>query len=782
MPERNNRRDHQRKHNQKQRKNNHYHKKRSHNADRFSECPPDLNKQNLDAISAPYNFVPLADWVHIPEWSRQVSHDWPFKDGFSGEISYKLTADSPLLVGGRQEKNKDPHRPNTEVSPFRLPDGRYAIPGSSLKGMIRSVVEIAGFGRMRMVDDARPGLRDISGPHVKEAYTNRVRNRVKAGFLKLREDGGREIIPCRMIRLPHRLLEGTLHKNTPIFTKGMKVSDKYALWEKLCDSEHWDPYSIPFADNGQEAILIGPGSEKVGFPVFTGQISDSREDNGKKRDFIFYAPNESNPIQVDDTDWRDFLRIHGDDESNKNSSMPWIDYWKSRFRQGKKVPVFYIYENGRIQLGLAYMPKLAGDFGIHDCITHASEDHLHSAPGVGRYDLADLLFGAINGDDQNDALRGRVSFETAIATTNLSTAQSDTILNGPKPTYFPNYLHQDTDQTGLRLKGDEKTQYSTYVSTQNNKKPRIRGFKRYPARPIEMTRAQKITPEQQKNKKIQIRLNTLPQGATFKGRIRFHNLKPQELGVLLWVLTWGNDHGLRHGLGMGKPFGFGQVHFQIDNNNSYITPNEPHEKSMSLDEAKQKELIKAFEDHMESVAKIHGGWKESPQIRNLLAMADPEAAEDLPDGMKLQHMRLMRCKKGNRNINGNEFLWAKQKALVLADYADATGWPGEATQKRWQAARSTEVADEVASNSDLHIWLQKALSNVISNSQATDLAALMRHKNLFKTWNNIENPALKKEVFDHIQHFWNAQGWWKNPPNRTMREIKQKYEKEAARL
>ncbi|HFD17052.1 MAG TPA: hypothetical protein ENJ38_12220, partial [Rhodospirillales bacterium] len=57
--------------------------------------------------------------------------------------------------------------PHTQVHPFRLPDGRYAIPGSSLKGLIRAVVEIAGFGRMRMVDDIRPGLRDISGKYVK---------------------------------------------------------------------------------------------------------------------------------------------------------------------------------------------------------------------------------------------------------------------------------------------------------------------------------------------------------------------------------------------------------------------------------------------------------------------------------------------------------------------------------------------------------------------------------------------------------------------------------------
>lgn len=185
---------------------------------------------------------------------------------------------------------------------------------------------------------------------------------------------------------------------------------------------------------------------------------------------------------------------------------------------------------------------------------------------------------------------------------------------------------------------------------------------------------------------------------------------------------------------------------------------------------------------MESAAKPHGGWRESPQIRNLLAMADPHASKDLPDGMKLQHMRLMRCKQGNKKINGNEFLWAKQKALVLADYADVTGWPGEATQKRWQATQSKQAADEVAANNDLHPWLKDALQKVLSNSQAKDLAALMRHKKLFKAWNVIQDPVLKKEIFEHIRRFWKAQGWWENPANKTMRDIKDKYEQEAARL
>lgn len=108
------------------------------------------------AITAPYNFVPLSRFVYFPEWHAAVSHDLPFDDGVSGVLSFTVTARTPMLVGG------DRKRGDHTVHPFLLPDGRYAIPGSSLNGMIRSVIEIAAFGKFIRVDDRRLGVRDLS--------------------------------------------------------------------------------------------------------------------------------------------------------------------------------------------------------------------------------------------------------------------------------------------------------------------------------------------------------------------------------------------------------------------------------------------------------------------------------------------------------------------------------------------------------------------------------------------------------------------------------------------
>ncbi|RME61184.1 TIGR03986 family CRISPR-associated RAMP protein [Candidatus Parcubacteria bacterium] len=659
------------------------------------------------------------------------------------------------------------------MHPFRLPDGRHAIPGSSIKGMLRAVVEIAGFGRMRMVDDVRPGLRDITGTHVKDAYIQRVRDKIQTGLMKRREDGSAEITPCRMVRLPHDVLKQAMGVSSRIFETGMSVSDKYCRWKDLCAKRGWNPRVLTFDLNGREIVRLGRGSIH-GVPVFTGQI------HGKKKDFVFYAPDENRKFPVDDTDWRDFLAVHGNDKSGEEAkSLSWPGYWKSIYMDGGEVPVFYIMDGKRVRIGLAYMPKLAGDFSTHDCIRNACKDHLNTDPETYSYDLADLLFGCTIGDNHGTALRGRISFEPAVVlNTSQEEEQEPTILNAPKPSYFPNYLKQQVDDTGLRLAERSDAQYSTYVHSARNRFPILRGFKRYPARPSNMVGIQPLTEDQEKNKNVQVLLHTLRRGTKFEGRIHFHNLKREELGALLWSMTWGGNKDMCHGLGMGKPFGFGQVRFMIDTEASRLLPNDPSKDAAILDNTLLRSMIDVFERHMECVAEKHGGWRNSPQIRNLLAMADPESANSLPMDMTLRHMRIMRCQRNGKRENANEFVWAEQKGLVLADYANATGWSGDITKRQQHKDQSGDDIQELLLNT-FHPWLQEQLKEVLEISHANSIEALMRHNLLFKKWKTIKDKHLKKEIYEVIKAFWEKNGWWENPDNKSMRQLRNKYEREV---
>jgi len=601
----------------------------------------------VTAIDAPYNFVPLANWVHCPDWADQVSHDLPFKDGLSGHLDLKITAYTPLLVGGHQQKSTT-GAPG-EVRPFRMPDGCYAIPGTSLKGMIRAIVEIASFSRMSMVDDVRYGLRDISGKYVSAAYTMRVRNRVMTGFMRLGSKGLPVITPCDMVRLSHRQVETWLNLGSPPFEPLRAVKKKYEEWRKLCQKKSIDENKIRFTPSNGDAINLGSGSE-IGVPVLTGQISSSNKDKGKSRDFVFYNENPQLAFELSLSEWADFLYVHGDQATKDAADMSWPGYWKDRYWRDQAVPVFYLQDKGKTRVGLAYMPRLSGDFSTHQMIEHSSALHLQGQ-GCGPLDFAETLFGNV-GDQASACLKGRVSFGHAVsdnATPDQPTRP--TILNGPKASYFPNYVRQKTAPPKWVLKSSG---YATCIYTSEHPRPEIRGWKRYPARPG--FKVQQLTEEQKNSdkKSTQVILHPLKENSEFCGRVAFHNLKPEELGALCWALEWAGDERLRHGLGMAKSFGFGQIGIAISGHS--IMPNDPSSEIGSIENYRRR-----FMFHMLQVAhRNKTKWSETPQIRALLGMADPTNAAKFSG--RLEHMRLAPKEKIN------DFVKAKQAGLVLAEY------------------------------------------------------------------------------------------------------------------
>lgn len=617
-------------------------------------------------IDAPYNFVPLADWVHFPDWAERVSHDLPFRDGLSGQLELSIKAHTPILVGGRQI----PANAGAagEVYPFELPGGRYALPGSSLKGMIRSVLEIAGFSRMNQVDDVRYGLRDISGGSVSDAYTKRVRDKINTGFLGMESDGTPYITPCAMVRLSHRDLEAWLKGPQPIFRPERSVSKKYQSWQSVCESKSVDPAKLRFSIEEGEAAELGSGGME-GVPVFTGQVSDSTKKRGKKRDFVFYDEDESKKFPLRRDDWNDFLFVHGDQAKKDADDMSWPGYWKARFWNGEKVPIFYIRDQIKIRVGLAFMPRLAGDFSVKEMIGHTSTEHT-KGPDKQRKDFVEALLGTV-GDAPENCLKGRIDFHQAIAEQGVYPERTaPTILNGPKGSYFPNYLVQRVDSSKWKLKG---AGYATPLKTPEHPRPEIRGWKRYPARPSE--KVQELADEQKTNKNVQVVLNPLPAGTVFTSKVGFHNLKREELGALCWALTWGGDGRFRHGLGMGKSFGFGQI--SIDITKPEIRPNRK-----DLNTPNWQECQDAFIEHMEEAARLkRREWRNSIQIRSLLGMANSSNTVDFKG--KLQHMRL---EPKNRV---NEFVSAKQASLVLAEYPTTDHPP---TWSELEAERQAEAA------------------------------------------------------------------------------------------
>lgn len=626
----------------------------------------------LTAIPSRYNFVPLPRKVFFPDEAsganaKVVSHDLPFKDGLSGSIEVSVTAESPIFIG------------DGDANFFQLPDGRHAIPGTSLKGAMRSVMEIISasilecHNRKYSIRDIKAGLKEIYTGWMTYTRGGTHRPAVRAGWLSWRE-GAYHITPCEFCRVEQTDVETVLGKGS-ILAEGAHAKFKYARIGQrhlkltfALKKDHRHPSKNLVYD---KATAIDLANKSVTVPdrhsgtlVVTGQPSKrDKAKSAKHMEFIFYNnPAKTYPAyKVPADKMEDFEFVHssdqpksGDDAANKMGSPneEW-KFWKDHIRQGGKAPVFYLaydeamgpkpgqqsaeLSDGQTQLyafGLAMMFRLPMATDIHTARSNSApgsfQKRSSANPESSPRDLTETIMGFIDGQQ---CLRGRVNFEPLPETKPTQPLEEKKVLlASPKASYYPNYLVQKgNDDTG-ELQGD-------YV-TLNDPKAELSGWKRYPVRESAIAPS---VPNGLQNMASMIR--PLPDGTTFKGKVFFHNLRPFELGALLWALTWGglaDKENLRHSLGMGKPLGYGRVKIatgQIECLDCLSVPS-------------TSELIEAFTRRMEEALP---GWWASDTLVQLKAMANPALAENPVH--PLDYPVLV---KGN-----NQFAMAKNKQITL---------------------------------------------------------------------------------------------------------------------
>lgn len=713
-------------------------------------------------LHAPYNFVPLSRWVYCPDWSDRVSHDIPFADGLCGSLDLTIHAHSPILVGQEQDREKP-------LTFHRLPgpDGRFAIPGSTLRGLIRNVIEIAAFGKLRYVDDQRFGVRDLTSgaiPFYRQYLTRNRGNQTyeplsKAGWLRF-EGGDWKLIPCEHARVEHDELRAFLGDDWVRISKSDRPSagQKYDAWMK-----HNGSFAIQFQAGTlrdqphsgkrlhyRKASRLGEGPDQ-GMLVFTGQPGPN-----KHMEFIFFDPNEGRAIALKEAA-NDFLAVHAESEewndwNERQKPKPWREKYKEALSGKDDIPVFYLQEpNGLVRaLGLAQMFKLAYRHSVRDMIDHTNPRHRDEKV----WDLTDLIFGIADSKDPKLSLKGRAEFSAAVCCDPSPHELRPTavILNNPKPTFYPNYVLQD-EKDGT-LKGRE---YRTYDGAGTE----IRGWKRYPARPIDPLRLfPTLEGKQRENRKVQVQLQPLAEGTEFTGRLRFHNLRPSELGALAWALTWNRDPGLRHSIGLGKPLGLGQIN--IDIAAADIRTN----RRLREDEKAPtwKDCIEIFTRHMDEqyrnfqATPAPTGWLESEQLVQLLAMADPRHAPGQPGDLSHPHL----------DIGRNEFLDAKRAFQVLPEYVAFEG------RRDCEIDWSTRDASSPgAANAER--WLKERLQALSAQHHAPE-DTLLFGRLLAQEWQQIEDMVLKAETLALIRDRWEQAGRWDSPQGKAAKKAKAIYE------
>ncbi len=100
----------------------------------------------------PYDFVRI-DWSKPPERRQPVWHHRLVGQGaqqlYSGHIEVDVFAETPIFVSDPRTVSPDPKKP---AQFMQNKQGEYIVPGSSLKGMLRCLVETLGNGCLTLFD------------------------------------------------------------------------------------------------------------------------------------------------------------------------------------------------------------------------------------------------------------------------------------------------------------------------------------------------------------------------------------------------------------------------------------------------------------------------------------------------------------------------------------------------------------------------------------------------------------------------------------------------------
>ena len=148
---------------------------------------------------------------------------------------------------------------------------------------------------------------------------------------------------------------------------------------------------------------------------------------------------------------------------------------------------------------------------------------------------------------KESSLRSRVSFsDCKVCGSAQEMPPISMILASPKPSYYAGYIKASKEGKAVHY---------------NNEGFELRGFKQYWLKaPVETS----VEPGKEK---VGTRIRPLPVGTSFTGTVRFKNLTPAELGLLLWSLRL--EEGCYQTIGMGKPYGYGRMKLTIDRLTEY---------------------------------------------------------------------------------------------------------------------------------------------------------------------------------------------------------------------
>lgn len=538
---------------------------------------------------APYNFFPFTEEVKqspsaYDDYESLPPHDSYVEGRLTGEITYRVTALQEMRIGGGEEVNG-------VKTIFRDGRGRCVIPGSTMRGFVRSHAEMLSFSYPEMIDDTRFSFRSfasncatlrkqyaavMSGNNLQEKETEKgtVKN-VRIGYLYCRRDGSGSkryyIVPVREFGdtgcTCFKVHEATLYRAGVLKPENRMYRPetwKQNFGRRKIDREMQNKYYLPYRRNDsihfdyEDGKIVRVGDWQA---QYEGRLLNSGFIGGKTHHYLVSAiiSDTDKPWEISD-DVKDIYYREVEQNSKKLGRNDFArDKQKDTLREIKKFyelpkdtpePNSMSDKEYAMKHGKLFFYRIEGDqvagFGptpyFRVPYKHSVAEGIQYRKPQG-YDYVNAMFGFIS---NKKSYKGRVSFQNAVEEDRSDVCER-TLLTGASP-------RASAIQLYLQQKGTDTNTLSTY----NDSQFRLRGQKFY------WKRANTIKPFDSRERSNQNNsLQFVRANSSFCGKILFQNLSGEELGLLLLAIQYKNpateNRPERFLLGGGKAYGYGLI-------------------------------------------------------------------------------------------------------------------------------------------------------------------------------------------------------------------------------
>jgi CRISPR-associated protein (TIGR03986 family) len=494
-------------------------------------------RNNRRPARSPYNFVPLNGEIVESTATNAKPAEKPLKSGY---IDFKIEAKTDIFIRGLKEM-------------FFSPNGKLCIPGSSLRGMLRTLTEICSYSKMEFVNRNRRIFFRNFGDRQYRNRLDKMKQNIQAGWLFKYKDkyyfDNNKGNGYKIYRIHRASIKNEHHVNSIYsFTK--------IYYQEPYNSIEIKSYSIS-KDNS---------ANSTGFLLITGNIPNKMYERIIESHTI--NANNLNAQTIKTEYYQDvtsIIELYKSDET-RNPEVDLVEHLKST----NPVPCFVHVDSNNRPTCIGHMPnfRIPSDYKIVNAISQKNE---------GIVDFAKSMFGIVyDQDNPPPAKAGKLFVEDSWAEGRpLQDFGVFNILSSPKPSSYQLYLEQDA-------LNHQYTRSKENLITWNAQGAKIRGNKLYfhsnkdwgeahsqnvPIKGQNISR-NRITREQlinevfpseneAKKKPLWTVGSVIKDGAIFRGRIRFENLTEEELGCLLFTMDLPAD--CFHKIGMGKPIGLGSI-------------------------------------------------------------------------------------------------------------------------------------------------------------------------------------------------------------------------------